>query len=149
WRQRFLDAQRAAQLSGALRGRPRQYPEQTRPQWTSVGLSDLTRWALPNLKPDEVANDDLIAQLFGDGCDMLLDGDFGVMLYKTLINQAVTLVELLELAFHNLCDRLRRFVLHLFARNFLFLGFDRRRYLFTGDHLRMGGGNLQGNVADQ
>src|SRR5262249_36381787 len=66
-----------------------------------------------------------------------------------LIHKAVGLIKLLQLAFHNFGDRLRRFVLDLLGGDFLFLRQQIGRHGFPRHPVRMARRDLKRNVFDQ
>src|SRR5207302_9558287 len=70
------------------------------------------RGRLADLKANEPADDDFVAQLFRHATHVLFHGNFGIPFHETLIEQAVALEKLVELALDDLCDCLRRFVLY-------------------------------------
>src|SRR5207245_6370043 len=67
--------------------------------WFSLG-------ALPDLKADEAANGNVIAELLGDGADVFFDGDFRVSFDEALVHQAVALVKLFDDALNDFVDGL-------------------------------------------
>src|SRR5208283_373484 len=73
--------------------------------------------AFAHLEARETADDNLIAQLLGNAADVFLDGHFGIPFDKPLVHQADALKKLLQLAFDDLGDGLRRLVLDLFSRD--------------------------------
>ncbi len=102
-----------------------------------------------DLETDEATDGNLVSELFADGGDVFLDGDFGILLHETLIEQADGLIKLLQLAFDDLGNRLRGLVLHLFRGDFFFLIHDGRVKTFAGNRARAGSGDLQGDVAHE
>lgn len=101
------------------------------------------------MKTDEAADDEVVAQLLGGGGDMLLDGDFGVAFDEALVEKADAAVEFFEFSFDDFGDGLRGLVLDLFGGDFLFLGDEGGIELLAGDDHGVGGGDLQGDVADE
>src|SRR5439155_18527313 len=111
--------------------------------WRPSEFSRLSRRALPHLKPHEAANRNFVPQLLGHLANVFLDADLGILLYETLIHQAIGLIKLFQLAFDDFCNRLGRFVLHLFGGDFLFLGQQIGRDLLARNRKRVAGSNLK------
>jgi hypothetical protein len=109
----------------------------------------LLRGLFADLKADEATDRDLVTELLADAADVLFDGDFGVAFDEALVDQTMGLVELLEFAFDDFGDGLRRLVFDLFGGNFPFL-FQDFRIDFVAVHVeRAAGGDLQGDVAHE
>src|SRR6266436_767691 len=107
-------------------------------------FSRLSHRALAHLKPHKAPNRNFIPQLLGHLADVFLDADLGIPFYETLIHEAIGLVKFFQFAFDDLCNCLRRFVLHLFGGDFFFLGQQIGRDLLARNRKRVAGSNLEG-----
>src|SRR5664280_174482 len=105
--------------------------------------------AFSNLEADETPDGDFVAELLGDGGDMFADANLGILLYESLVNEAIALKKLFQFAFDDFGERLRRLVLDLFGGDFLFFGQEVSGHLVPGNNEGMAGGNLQGDIFDQ
>ena len=90
-------------------------------KFSHLPINSLSR-RFADLETDELANRDLISQLFGNAGDVLLQGHFGILFNEALIQQAMALVKFLQLSFDNLGHGLGWFIFHLLSGNFFFLG---------------------------
>src|SRR5688572_26975876 len=101
------------------------------PRYSRVGFGfeDARRWlsALRNLalrfadlEADEAADGNVVAELLAHRGDVISHGDFRVLFDEALVEQAIALIEFLELAFNDLGDGLWRLVFDLRGSDFAF-----------------------------